>query len=87
MTDKVVSLKVGAPARPKDEPNPFIVESLERLLAEAKTGRLQFFWGTGLCSDEHVMSVHSWGCQDHYRVIGILEALKWDYMAGPTDDE
>jgi len=61
------------------EPNPALIESLERMLDEAKSGLLQSFFATGFRSDGLRMSCifpHT----DVYQTVGAIEMLKDSYI-------
>ena len=61
------------------EPNPALVEALEKMLDEARSGLLQSFFATGFRSDGLRMSCifpHT----NVYEVVGAIEMLKQTYI-------
>lgn len=69
---------------PTAEPNQRLVEALEKILAEAKSGELQSFFATGFRADGLRMSC-IFPHQNVYEVVGSLEMLKQDYLTNWTE--
>lgn len=64
---------------PTKEPNQNLVQALEKILEEAKSGELQSFFATGFRADGLRMSCifpHT----NVYEVVGSMEMLKQDYL-------
>ena len=74
----VTAIKTNVIA-PTKEPNPALIEALEKILEEAKSGDLQSFFATGFRADGLRMSCifpHT----NVYEVVGSMEMLKQDYL-------
>lgn len=68
---------------PTHQPNQGLVEALEKILEEAKSGELQSFFATGFRADGLRMSCifpHT----NVYEVVGSMEMLKQDYLTDWT---
>lgn len=67
-------------------PNESLVEMLEDILADAKSGVLQSFCGVGFRSDG--LRVTCFMPHENYcEMVGGIEALKFDYMVREADHE
>jgi hypothetical protein len=78
MTDNVVSLRGSfAPpsAQPSPQPNPNVIQELERLLAAAKAGDIVGLAGTYVHKDK-IVSYSYAGAVASYGMIGGLDCVK-----------
>lgn len=82
----VVSID-GNPVRPKGEPNPALVESLEALLEDARNGDLQCLIGTGFMADGARVSIFANAHPNVYEMAGALAWLQREYMDSIEDGE
>lgn len=61
------------------EPNPHLIEALEKILEEAKSGLIQSFFATGFRADGLRMSC-IFPHRNVYEVVGAIEMLKHTYI-------
>ncbi|PNG26943.1 LptE family protein [Methylocella silvestris] len=74
MSEKVISLR-GDIIPPPSEPNPTVVEELERLLEAARSGEIRGFAGAYVHRDK-VVSYSYAGSVGSYAMLGGVDCLK-----------
>ncbi|WOJ89819.1 hypothetical protein RZS28_00450 [Methylocapsa polymorpha] len=74
MSEKIVSLR-GAVTAPPAQPNPTVIQELERLLAAAKAGDIVGFAGAYVHKDKAVAYSYA-GAVVSYGMLGGLDCVK-----------
>lgn len=71
---------------PTSEPNPVVVEAVEKLWELAKSGQLQSFVGVGVSDDGLRVSIWADFHDDIYQMLGSLAWLQEEYIQRHAGD-